>query len=611
MKQTVEKLDHALARLQEIQDTLRGHSSLHGIAEPHLSTTHNWKSGPKLRRFHDLGEKSADQSEEWRRWSTPAPLMHNAVSEVVAASKFAKKTVDMMKVQRKQAIKSTNHPHYLQGKQTTTTTTLLHPSNRVNLPQPVMAATDEAGGNPKNANAMGSKPAILSKENRRAHHKIRLDLNDDTKVQTKRGLRSSIHVSKQKGRDGASSSSHSKGFVASSVDPKLATAKDAAPKIIQLRTLLPAEEASDHHSPSPGHEASNNRVTHIQYHEAINDHHTHIHGHENFDHNGGHHSHCHPPPAVERSSLSMKALMQSEDKAKSLDCPSQPCVGPIATKNEEDVDLFSSAMLPTGLCVQVEEIKSSRRQSWSFSHGKASNKAVVMFPNPTFDQTITTENVKIRTSNTTTMKHSFNDEACAISKAVVAPPSSARKASFQKKDKMVRLSPCSTSSNAQKARLKLAPTRSSTSPSKRALVKQNWLCTLTQPPSPTLIRRLPEVHEMKGVINQSNAYKRAPARVVPSTTTSSVLIGAPDGVSSQEPISITENEGEKEGRQPTISNHDDDDKKTLRRSWSVSANAPAASHARRSSLGPSGHFLISSLSKHFHAWKLASKQEKA
>lgn len=310
--------------------------------------------------------------------------------------------------------------------------------------------------------------------------------------------------------------------------------------------------------------------------------------------------------------------MQSEDKAKSLGCPSQPCVGPTATKNEEDVDLFSSAMLPTSFCVQVEEIKSSRRQSWSFSQGKASNKAVVMFPNPTFDQTTTTANVNIRTNNTSTMKHSFNDEASAsaISKAVAAPPSSARKASFQKKDKMVRLSPCSTSSNAQKARLKLAPTRSSTSPSKRVLVvKQNWLCTLTQSPSPTLIRRLPEVHEMKGMIDQSNAAcKRAPARVPSSTTTttSSLPIGTPDGESSHKSISIIENEGEKEGRHPTVPNHDDeDDQKALRRSWSLIANAPAASKARRSSQGSSGGPLISSLSKHFHAWKLASKQDKA
>lgn len=572
LKHTVEKLDHALERLQEIQSTLRGHSPLPGIAD--LDITLQRPKIPQLKRFDEFGGIAVDQSGDWRRWSTPAPLMHDALSEVVAASKFAKKTVDMVKVQKKQAAKSTSISYTSQAKQAS----LLHPSNRVNLPQLVMAATDDAS----------VKPKCFSKENRKIPHQSKLDLKDAAEVQTKGGLRS---LEKHREyRDEASSS-----LQAGRSDRHVSFTRVApeehvvSSNIIQLRTLMNVDEAAnDHHRHGDQHEDCN------------------VHQHESPDHNMHQHNlidqGCSRQAAasVKRSSLSMRTLLPMEDKEKSLSRPA------VEQDKEKDMDSLSSAMASKSFCVQLEEIKSSRKKAWSFSQGKVSDNVVVMFPNPTYDETTpptSTPPDVMPTSNSTIRKASLQEKVSTFPSTAMMnkPPPLDNKASTQKREKIVRLSPCSTTSNAQKPKPQPAPTSDIASASKRASPKkQKWKCTLTQPPSPTLIRRLPEAHEMKE-IKQNR---------VPSTIMSLPNVS----------VGRTKNNNKRDGEdRHTLANadHDDGDSKTVKRSWSfgnpsVLDNTPSSSNARRHSLGPpaGGGHSFSFLSKHFHAWKLASKQGK-
>eukprot|EP00250_Pteridium_aquilinum_P007097 c16890_g1_i1 orf=330-2063(+) len=571
LKQTVEKLDLALARLQEIQSTLRGYS----VAESPPDITHHRKAEPqipRLRRFHELYEIPVDQSgRECRRWSLPArPPMHDALSDAVAASKFAKKTVDMVKVQKKQAAKSTNSSYISEATQTS----LLHPSNKANLPRPLMATpTDNT-----HSKAGNSQPLPSCKENRRTHHQCKLDLKDDAT----KGLRSSMRTGKQKGEkcrpEEASSSLHApERFNARTSSTKVAPEEDVIPNIIQLRTLTHVEEAttSDHDCQGAQHTASDRNTQ-------------------------GHSGHA-SAPVMKRSSLSMRTLMQIEDKEKIL---SRPAV----MKDEEDADSFSSSMAPKSFCVQLEEVKSSRKKPWSFSQGKVSDNVVVMFPNPTFDETTPPMSTPPDVRTTTNMTIEKNERAstsppssATINKDVAAYPPLDKKASTQKREKIVRLAPCSTTSNARKPKPQPAPTGTSASASKRASPKkQKWLHTLTHPPSPTLIRRLPEAHEMEEI-----RQNRVPSTVI---ITPSGSVGRPQNI-------LNASKTYEEDRS-SLANGDGDEQNLLKRSWSFGNpsgihNAHTSSSSRRSSLGPPGGHSFSFLSKHFHAWKLASsKQDK-
>ncbi|KAI5070292.1 hypothetical protein GOP47_0014635 [Adiantum capillus-veneris] len=542
LKQTVEKLDRALTRLQEIQRALRGHSPLPLTTDPKPD-----KVPRQLSILYGLGDNYLVPSGSQRRWSMPAALTHDhALSEAVAVSKFAKKTVDMVKVQKKkQAAKNTNTPSSYSSFKADQTPTL-QPSNRVNLPQQKvdMSASKDAG----------RKPRASSKENNRTPRQSEVDLkNHDTELLTVGVLRRDTSTKKPKSRNSRDETSSwvdaaDKNVHSSRIGPG---GEDVMPNILKLRDLKHVEEATT--DPFAGHGNAIDRNA-----------------------------------TVKRSSLSMRTLMRMEDEEEKHGKPFPP-------KGDVDVDSFSSAIASKSFSVQLEEIKSSRKKPWSFTHqGKISNNVVVMFPNPTFDETTppmtTPPEYQQKAVDASITKQSSLDE-----KAMLLPStmhknealSSDRKGSFPKKEKIVRLSPCVTTrtSIAQKPQPQLTPTIACASTSKRAssAKKQKWLCNSINPPSPTLIRRLPEAHEMKEIKQASQNYEDEEDR---HPIANVYMDNAPDS---------------------------DNASDSLRRSWSFSnpsMDARTTSDTRRSSLNPTGGQAFSFLSRHFHAWKLASKQDK-
>ncbi|MCO5606276.1 hypothetical protein L7F22_060463 [Adiantum nelumboides] len=521
LKQTVVKLDHALERLQEIQRALKGHSPL-----PLTTEDPNPEELPQLSILYGLGGNHLARSGSARRWSMPAPLTHDhALSDAVAVSKFAKKTVDMVKVQKKkQAAKSTNTSSYcpLQADQASA----LQPSKRINLPQQVDMSS------PKDASrkARGS-----SKENNRNPHQSKLELKDDIKVHNAGMVR--LDTSREKPKSGKNRDEPSSLVnVNKHAHPsRIGTEEaDLQPNIFKLRALEHVEEATT-------------------------------------DPFTGHGNDMDPNVAIKRSSLSMRTLMRMED--------------------EEDVSSVSSAVASKSFSVQLEEIKPSRKKSWNFTHqGRTSDNLVVMFPNPTFDETtppMTTppEYHQEAIHANSSKQSSLQEKAATLPSTTVKieAVSSDRKGSFPRKEKIVRLSPCVTKTSiAQKPQLQPTSTIACASTSKRtsSAKKQKWLCTSKDPPCPTLIRRLPEAHEMMKIKQTSQNYV------------------------------------DEEERNHNRNDYTDNAPDPLRRSWSFSKpSAQGSSHtnldARRFSQNPrAGGQAFSFLSRHFHAWKCASKQDK-
>ncbi|MCO5551685.1 hypothetical protein L7F22_005189 [Adiantum nelumboides] len=534
LKQTVVKLDHALERLQEIQSALKGRSPL-----PLTTEDPNPEELPQLGILYGLGGNHLARSGSARRWSMPAPLTHDhALSNAIAVSKFAKKTVDMVKVQKKkQAAKSTNSSSYcpLQADQASA----LQPSNRINLPQQV----DMSSPRDASRKARGS-----SKENNRTPHRSKLELKDDIEIHNAGVVRLDTSMEKPKrgkNRDEPSSlvnvNKHARPTRTGSEEA------DLQPNIFKLRALKHVEEATT-------------------------------------DPFAGHGNDMDPNVAIKKSSLSTRTSMRMEDEEEKHGTP-----GP--SKQDTCIDSFSSAVASKSFSVQLEEIKSSRKKSWSFTHqGRTSDNLVVMFPNPTFDETtppMTTppEYHQKAIHANSSKQSSLQEKAATLPSTTVKieAVSSDRKGTFPRKEKIVRLSPCVTKTSiAQKPQPQPTSIIACASTSKRtsSTKKQKWLCTSKHPPCPTLIRRLPESHEMMEIKQTSQNYV------------------------------------DEEERNNNLNDYTDNAPDPLRRSWSFSKpSAQGSSHtsldARRFSQNPrAGGQAFSFLSRHFHAWKLASKQDK-
>ncbi|KAH9315435.1 hypothetical protein KI387_024062, partial [Taxus chinensis] len=122
LKQTVNKVDRAMARLQELQSTVRGHKVCSGVttsprsARGYVRT--NLRCKQESLRIQETeqsvtgGSTGAEANKccqplglaeigsyiapgEWRRWSLPAALVQQAILEIVEASTFAKGVVTL------------------------------------------------------------------------------------------------------------------------------------------------------------------------------------------------------------------------------------------------------------------------------------------------------------------------------------------------------------------------------------------------------------------------------------------------------------------------------------------------------------------------------------
>ncbi|GLJ16247.1 hypothetical protein SUGI_0273020 [Cryptomeria japonica] len=122
LKQTVHKVDRAMARLREIQSTVRGHKARSWVTLSPLSARGYMRTSQVQKRVSLRTQESTKRSTggsngahakkslepfnsvetdsnippgEWRRWSLPAALVQQAVGEILEASNFAKGIVSI------------------------------------------------------------------------------------------------------------------------------------------------------------------------------------------------------------------------------------------------------------------------------------------------------------------------------------------------------------------------------------------------------------------------------------------------------------------------------------------------------------------------------------
>ncbi|KAH7415219.1 hypothetical protein KP509_14G033100 [Ceratopteris richardii] len=410
-----------------------------------------------------------------RRWSLPTQLMHNAHTHDATEIKYARKTVGKVQAQNKRehvAI-DTIIPLARTSSQAEQES-LLQPSNRMNLPINMF----------RSAGASYSKARKQSKENRRCSEESNLESTDNGKVELTATLKSSMQQpSKRRTHDCSKSRMHvvehdslstrsypsspeksksdtqacfirnpnedqmqdskddksNDGTSLCSHLPPIRTTvpKDLKPNTIQLRALMDADVGNT----------------------------------DTFTRNG---------KIKKKFSVSMKTLMRQEDE-------NSRCV--------EHIESFPSVMPTRSFSVTLEEIKPSKRKPWNFNHGvKASNNMVMMFPNPTFDE--------IAMSPTTISPYIPSQRGDKVTGCTSPPPtegkmvhSSNRKDIIQKREKIVRLTPCTVI----KRHVLSAATASVANTSKGAPSARNqkWLCADTHSTeTPRVNRRLSEAHQI-------------------------------------------------------------------------------------------------------------------
>ena len=119
------------------------------------------------------------------------------------------------------------------------------------------------------------------------------------------------------------------------------------------------------------------------------------------------------PQIVEGSSLiSLNTLLKRDEiEGKDTKTLNQPYVEAEQNDGEDCSSLFNSSdSLTSAYSVHIEEVKSYRRKTWRFPQTKTSERAIVMFPNPTFDQ-----NTIDYATNIATLPRPFNEKSKGLS----------------------------------------------------------------------------------------------------------------------------------------------------------------------------------------------------
>ena len=112
------------------------------------------------------------------------------------------------------------------------------------------------------------------------------------------------------------------------------------------------------------------------------------------------------------SLISLKKLLQPDEiEGKDIKTLNQPYVEAEQTDEEDCSSLFNSSdSSMSTFSVHIEEVKSYRRKTWRFPQTKTSDRAIVMFPNPTFDQ-----NTTDYATNIATLPRPFNEKSKGLS----------------------------------------------------------------------------------------------------------------------------------------------------------------------------------------------------
>ncbi|KAH6557509.1 hypothetical protein KP509_1Z110200 [Ceratopteris richardii] len=468
---TVEKIDNAVIRLQEVQSALRHLNAFCEVSDVNVQKT----EAPNRVSEDTIGYLR--EAENHRRWSTPASGTYNALADVVAVSKFAKKTVDMVKVQnRKRLAEKSTYISSTRSSPPAEQTSLLQPSNRINLLTPVnMSSTRDLVQKPRNASKENERPVRRRKP------------QGDSKLSAAAGGSSSILHEKEQLDSSLPSIRSASRTHSAVIAPGLGTTEhprqDSGDSASSISQFFSSDLMMRDAPPKRDVKANIFRLKSVK-----NDDPTTIDFTPKCDDDG-------ETDSTLKPSSSMGTSMRTEVENREM---------------EDIMDSFSSSLASKGFSVQLEEIKRHKKKSWNFSsHGKTSGNVVMMFGNPTFDET---------TPPSTTPPHD-RQKATAFPAGMESNPpslsygkkmqSSNKKDGFQKREKIVRLSPCTSSAaNPVKGSIQRACDKPK---------KQKWLNRRTEVTgTPTLIRRLPEAHEMEEI--------RHTAQILPTCRDDSHLV---------------------------------------------------------------------------------------